>query len=114
MSIFASLYMDEDMSALVATLLRSRGLDVTTVPEQSTLGKTDSEQLEFAASLGRCLVTHNRVDFERLHLQFIEEGREHCGIIIVPQKTAYEVAQRVGILVNTLTVDSINNQLLYA
>jgi predicted nuclease of predicted toxin-antitoxin system len=114
MSIFASLYRDEDMSALVATLLRSRGLDVTTVPEQSTLGKTDSEQLEFAASLGRCLVTHNRVDFERLHLQFIEEGREHCGIIIVPQKTAYEVAQRVGILVNTLTVDSINNQLLYA
>ncbi|MBE5228355.1 MAG: DUF5615 family PIN-like protein [Microcystis sp.] len=114
MSIFASLYMDEDMSALVATLLRSRGLDVTTVPEQSTLGKTDSEQLEFAASLGRCLVTHNRVDFERLHLQFIEEGREHCGIIVVPQKTAYEVVQRVGILVNTLTVDSINNQLLYA
>ncbi len=84
MSIFASLYMDEDMSALVARLLRSRGLDVTTVPEQSTLGKTDSEQLEFAASLGRCLVTHNRVDFERLHLQFIEEGREHCGIIVVP------------------------------
>jgi predicted nuclease of predicted toxin-antitoxin system len=112
MSIFASLYMDEDMSALVATLLRSRGLDVTTVPEQSTLGKTDSEQLEFAASLGRCLVTHNRVDFERLHLQFIEEGREHCGIIVVPQKTAYEVVQRVGVLVNTLTVDSINNQLL--
>jgi predicted nuclease of predicted toxin-antitoxin system len=114
MSIFASLYMDEDMSALVATLLRSRGLDVTTVPEQSTLGKTDSEQLEFAASLGRCLVTHNRVDFERLHLQFTEEGREHCGIIVVPQKTAYEVVQRVGVLVNTLTVDSINNQLLYA
>ncbi|MCE2668332.1 MAG: DUF5615 family PIN-like protein [Microcystis sp. 49638_E5] len=106
--------MDEDVSALVATLLRSRGLDVTTVPEQSTLGKTDSEQLEFAASLGRCLVTHNRVDFERLHLQFIEEGREHCGIIVVPQKTAYEVVQRVGVLVNTLTVDSINNQLLYA
>nr|WP_287684821.1 MULTISPECIES: DUF5615 family PIN-like protein [unclassified Microcystis] len=106
--------MDEDMSALVATLLRSRGLDVTTVPEQSTLGKTDSEQLEFAASLGRCLVTHNRVDFERLHLQFIEEGREHCGIIVVPQKTAYEVVQRVSVLVNTLTVDSINNQLLYA
>lgn len=114
MSIFASLYMGEDMSALVATLLRSRGLDVTTVPEQSTLGKTDSEQLEFAASLGRCLVTHNRVDFERLHLQFIEEGREHCGIIVVPQKTAYEVVQRVSVLVNTLTVDSINNQLLYA
>lgn len=114
MSIFASLYTDEDMSALVATLLRSRGLDVTTVPEQTTLGKTDSEQLEFATSISRCIVTHNRVDFERLHLQFIEEDREHCGIIVVPQKSAYEVAQRVSILVNTLTIDSINNQLLYA
>jgi Domain of unknown function (DUF5615) len=57
------------MSALVATLLRSRGLDITTVPEQSTLGKTDRQQLEFATSMGRCILTHNRVDFERLHLQ---------------------------------------------
>lgn len=29
MTSLASLYTDEDMSALVATLLRSRGLDVT-------------------------------------------------------------------------------------
>lgn len=50
MTTFAALYADEDMSALVATLLRSRGLNVTTVPEQATLGKTDSEQLEFATS----------------------------------------------------------------
>ena len=80
MSIFASLYTDEDISALVTMLLRSRGLDVTTVPEQTALGKTDIEQLKFAASLSRCIVTHNRVDFERLHLQFMEEGREHCRL----------------------------------
>jgi predicted nuclease of predicted toxin-antitoxin system len=71
----AALYTDEDMSALVATLLRSRGLDITTVPEQVALGKTDQEQLEFATFLGRCLLTHNRVDFERLHLQYMEEGQ---------------------------------------
>lgn len=114
MTIFAALYIDEDMSALAATLLRSRGLNVTTVPEQATLGKTDSEQLEFATSQGRCIVTHNRVDFERLHLRFIEEDRQHCGIIVVPQKNAYEVAQRVGILVSTLMAEEISNQLLYA
>lgn len=90
---FAALYTDEDMSALVATLLRSRGLDVTTVPEQSTLGKTDSEQLEFSTSIGRCILTHNRVDFERLHLHYMEEDQQHSGIIIVPQKNAYEVAR---------------------
>ena len=102
------------MSALVATLLRSRGFDVTTVPEQATLGKTDREQLEFATSLSRCILTHNRVDFERLHLQYIEKDRQHSGIIIVPQKNAYEVAQRIGILVSALTADEIINQLLYA
>ncbi|WP_193197172.1 DUF5615 family PIN-like protein [Nostoc sp. MG11] len=114
MTVFTALYNDEDMSALVATLLRSRGLDITTVSEQATLGKTDREQLEFATSVGRCILTHNRVDFERLHLQYLEENREHFGIIVVPQKNAYEVAQRIGILVSTLTADEIRNQLLYA
>ncbi|MEH2262865.1 DUF5615 family PIN-like protein [Nostoc sp.] len=113
MTVFAALYSDEDMSALVATLLRSRGLDITTVSKQATLGKTDREQLEFATSMSRCFLTHNRVDFERLHLQYIEENKEHFGIIVVPQKNAYEVAQRIGILVNTLTADEIRNQLLY-
>lgn len=102
------------MSALVATLLRSRGLNVSTVPEQTTLGKTDSEQLEFATSLDRCILTHNRIDFERLHLQYMEENRGHSGIIIVPQRNAYEVAQRIGILVSALTINEIANQLLYA
>ncbi|MBE9204346.1 DUF5615 family PIN-like protein [Synechocystis salina LEGE 06099] len=102
------------MSALVAVLLRSRGLDATTVLEQTTLGKTDREQLEFATSINRCLVTHNRVDFEQLHLQFMQENRKHCGIIVAPQKNAYKVAQRISILVSMLTADSINNQLLYA
>lgn len=114
MTIFAALYTDEDVSALVATLLRSRGLDVTTVPEQLTLGRTDGEQLELATSMKRCLLTHNRVDFERLHIQYMEDNRQHPGIIIVPQKNAYEVAQRVGILVSALAVEEITNQLLYA
>ena len=111
---FASLYTDEDMSALVATLLKARGLDVTTVPEEATLGKTDKEQLEFATSLDRCLVTYNRVDFERLHLQYVRENQHHSGIIIVPQKNAYELARRISILVRALTADEIKNQLLYA
>jgi hypothetical protein len=110
----AALYTDEDLSALIATLLRSRGLNITTVPEQSTLGKTDLEQLEFATSMSRCILTHNRVDFERLHLQYIEDNRQHSGIIVVPQKNAYEIAQRIGILVSALTADEIVNQLLYA
>jgi Domain of unknown function (DUF5615) len=109
-----ALYTDEDMSALVAILLKSRGIDITTVPEQRTLGKTDNQQLEFATCKGRCILTHNRIDFERLHVQYFEEGKEHAGVIVVPQKNAYEVAQRVGVLVTALMVSNIKNQLLYA
>ncbi|MEH2333562.1 DUF5615 family PIN-like protein [Nostoc sp.] len=113
MTVFAALYSDEDMSALVARLLRSRGFDIATVSEQATLGKTDREQLEFATSMSKCILTHNRVDFERLHLQYIDENKEHFGIIVVPQKNAYEIAQQIGILVSTLTADEVRNQLLY-
>jgi predicted nuclease of predicted toxin-antitoxin system len=59
MATLARLYTDEDMSSLVATLLRARGLDITTVPEEGTFGSTDKVQLELAITLERCLITHN-------------------------------------------------------
>jgi len=114
MTTVALLYTDEDMSAMVAILLKAQELDVTTVPEQGTLGKSDREQLEFATSINRCLLTHNRVDFERLHLEYMENDQAHSGIIVIPQKIPYEVAQRISVLVKALTADEIRNQLLYA
>ena len=44
----------------------------------------------------------------------MDEDKQHFGIIVVPQKNAYEVAQRIGILASALTADEIMNQLLYA
>ena len=113
MKLFATIYTDEDVSRLVATLLGARGFDVTTTSEQRMLSQSDSQQLVYAASVERCLLTHNRVDFERLHLDYITEGQQYSGIIVIPQKNAYEIAQRVAILLNTLTADEIANQLLY-
>ncbi|MBZ8179523.1 MAG: DUF5615 family PIN-like protein [Oscillatoria sp. PMC 1051.18] len=113
MKIFASLYTDEDIANLVATLLKSRGLDVLTTLDAEMTGYSDAEQLAYAAEEKRCLLTHNRVDYERLHLSYIQTKQQHSGIIITPQNNAYEVAKRVGIILNTLTADEIFNQLLY-
>ncbi|MEQ8971504.1 MAG: DUF5615 family PIN-like protein [Coleofasciculus sp. C1-SOL-03] len=113
MKIFASLYTDEDIANLVATLLRARGLDVLTTIEAEMTGYSDQEQLAYAASEERCLLTHNRVDYERLHLSYIKTGQQHSGIIVTPQNNAYEIAQRVGIILNTLTADEVFNQILY-
>jgi len=69
MKLFATLYLDEDVSALLATLLRARGIDTTTAREERMLGRLDPEQMQQAVLLERAIVTHNRNDFEDIHAQ---------------------------------------------
>ena len=49
-------------------------------------GKLDEEQLAFATERGCVLYTHNISDFCRLHAEWISAGREHAGMILVPQQ----------------------------
>ncbi|MEW6326029.1 MAG: DUF5615 family PIN-like protein [Thermodesulfobacteriota bacterium] len=48
-----SLYLDEDVRVLLGQILRSRGYDVVHVLEFGMEGKSDLEQLNFAASVVR-------------------------------------------------------------
>jgi Domain of unknown function (DUF5615) len=113
MSIFASVYTDEDVAKLVSTLLKARGINATNTPAQGKISEPDEAQLAFAASIQHCILTHNRVDFEQLHLQYIEEGETHSGIMIAPRKTPQEIVLRAMVLLDALTADEIANQLLY-
>jgi predicted nuclease of predicted toxin-antitoxin system len=65
------------MNNMVATLLRSRGIDAVTVQKSDMLGKSDQEQLTSAAAPDRCILTHNRVDYEDLHLQYGQANLTH-------------------------------------
>lgn len=74
---------------LVAAL-RSRDIEVVRVLEVGLVGKSDEEQLGFAAER-RCILytfnyTFNVSDFYRLHAQWMSCGREHGGMILVPQQ----------------------------
>jgi predicted nuclease of predicted toxin-antitoxin system len=113
MNIFAQVYVDEDVDVLVATLLSARGFNATTAREQSMLGKADTEQLAFAATCQRCILTHNRLDFEQLHKHSLANNQPHAGILIAKRRNAYEIAERVAILIDTLTSYEIANQLFY-
>ena len=75
----AALYCDEDVSVVLAAMLRARGFPVPTARDTEHLGQTDEDQLQVSADAGRVLLTHNRVDFERLHRHWIESGRRHAG-----------------------------------
>lgn len=113
MKLFAEVYLDEDVSVLIATLLRARGFDVVTARDEGMLAQDDPDQLAHAVSLGRCIVTHNRVHFERLHGEYLATGQKHHGIIIASRRSPYEVARRLAVLLNTLAADELENQLLY-
>jgi hypothetical protein len=70
--LFIDLYLDEDVDVLVGELLRARGFRVTTTQAAGQVGTTDANQLAFATSQGKALVTHNRVHFEALAQRYFE------------------------------------------
>jgi hypothetical protein len=78
------LYLDEDLSPRIVTLLRERGLDATGAHEAGQVGRSDLEQLRHAAREGRCLVTRNVADFLELVRQLINRQESHGGIILIP------------------------------
>jgi len=58
-----ALYLDENFGLTFGKVLASRGLDVVTAQAADRLGRSDREQLVFAARHGRCLVTQNIAHF---------------------------------------------------
>jgi hypothetical protein len=68
-------HLDESVPHAIATGLRSRGIDVTTTAEAGLRSAADFQQLAFASSKGRVLVTRD-ADFLRLDRQ----GAPHAGI----------------------------------
>ena len=111
--LFVELYLDEDVSILVADLLRARGFAPITARDAGRLGKDDREQLAHAVSNQRALLTHNRVDFERLAQEYFRAGIEHHGIIIAARHSPYEVVQRLLLILNHVTADEMRNQIRY-
>ena len=75
------------------------------------LGKDDRRQLEHAIKTNAIIVTHNRVDFENLFKDYIEQKKNHNGIIALIRREVYIMANRLSKFV--LTHENIENQLWY-
>ncbi|MDY6804812.1 MAG: DUF5615 family PIN-like protein [Cyanobacteriota bacterium] len=85
--LFIELYLDEDADILIAELLRSYGYVAITARDAGQLQKSDEEQLQYAVSQGKALLTHNRVDFEQLARQYFISGENHYGIIFAVRRS---------------------------
>jgi len=107
-------YFDEDADARLAEALRRRGYDVETTVEGGHLEASDEEQLVYASSQQRALVTHNIKHFPGLHAAWMEADRSHGGIIILVGHSAINVwLRRMEALLNRFSAEELENGLFF-
>jgi hypothetical protein len=87
------LYTDEDITDLLALLLRERGHGAESALGAGTTGLSDEEQLAFAASRRWTILTSNRDHFTELAHRWHSASREHAGIVITRQFSRREVGE---------------------
>jgi len=108
----------------ISEALRSQGYDVLEARELPTeIYQDDRLLLEEAARQGRVLVTCNYSDpqsnFVIIHEEWQREGKEHAGIILVPQfqishrMRRWEVRDRLVRFLNRVSVKELRNQILW-
>ena len=113
-SLVARLYFDEDADARLAEALRRRGYDVETTVEAGLLEASDVEQLLFAASQQRALITHNIKHFPGVYVIWVEGGWEHWGIIMLIGHSAVSAwLRQMENLLNRFSAEELQNQLLF-
>jgi Domain of unknown function (DUF5615) len=84
----AQLYADEDFPYPVVERLRQLGHDVITAFEagKANQGIADADQLAFATSLDRAILTRNRKDYVHLHRHIAQ----HAGIISITNDVDFD------------------------
>lgn len=102
-------YLDEHIHSAVAEGLRRRGVNVLTVQDAGRTGLSDREQLAFALSERRVMVT---MDSDFLKLAF--EGVAHAGIGYAnPRTTIRELISALMLLHDVLTLAEMVNHVEY-
>lgn len=74
--------LDEHVSPKVADILRGKGVDVISLPNDLH-GASDHEVLMWAASNSRCVVTANVADFIELSKLFYRNDMRHAGVLCI-------------------------------
>ena len=107
------IYLDEDVHQKVAYSLRAKGFDILSTVETHNRSLSEREQLEYAISLKRTILTFNIRDYIKLHKEYMTEGREHFGIIISPQINISTLIKKLSIKIMSAKPENIYNQIFW-
>ena len=102
-------HLDESVNPAIAEGLRLRGIDCTVTREVGLRGASDEEQLAFATSQHRIIVTTDE-DFLAL-----APRQPHLGILYWHQerRSIGEVIRRIVRLCEQHTAEAIRNQVMF-
>lgn len=105
------LHLNEHISPRLVEQLRKYGFDVTSTLELGMIEADDDEQLAYAASQQRAIVTFNHKDFATRHEQYLAEGKEHWGIVLSTEEATDVLRRRLLRLLHTLTAEQLKNDI---
>jgi len=105
------LHLNEHLSPRLAEQLRKYGFDVTSTLELNMIGVDDDEQLAYASSTKRAIVTFNHKDFAVRHVQYMATNQQHWGIILSTEESVDVLRRRLLRLLNTLSAEELKNQI---
>ncbi len=104
-------YLNEHLSPRLANQLRKHGFDVLSSQEAELLSADDDEQLAFAVSEQRAIVTFNFGDFVVRHEKYMASNREHWGIILSTEEPIGVLLHRLLRLLNAVPAQELKNQI---
>ncbi len=114
--LFASIYVDADLTPRIVAALRQRGYECRSALEDGCGAATDEHILARATELNMVLLTNNDRDFSLLAQQWAKEGRPHAGILITEQyrnQQLGEFLRRLLRFLDTVTADEMRDAIRY-
>lgn len=106
-------YLDEDVHKKAAVALRLKGYDVISAHEIHKQNLSDFQQLEYAIAEQRAIFTFNAGDFNRLHKEYVNSGRNHFGILLSKQVPLSETIKRLTNFLFTHSSEEIINNIFW-
>ncbi|MGQ9625376.1 MAG: DUF5615 family PIN-like protein [Anaerolineae bacterium] len=91
----------------------SSGYDVLIAREAGLLEAADETQLAFAAEQRRALVSHNVKHYPELHVGYLQQDKEHSGIILCQQRDVGTLQRWLKIFLNRYTFEDMRSQILF-
>ncbi len=107
------IFIDEDVHDMLAEALRRHGYDAVNVREVGRKGLKDMDQLAFAVSQERAMLTFNVADYKKLAVEYFQQGLNHFGIIVSPRRRFKDLLDRTLKILELYKVEDLINQIIY-